>query len=103
MCVFYNNIDSCIDYYMHVYTSIFYGYNYRTRQKNWIGYILRGNSLQREIMEGRMEGKRGRGRNRQKLMDWMMGDGGRILETQGKGTTSRRMESLDIWTWRQIT
>ena len=23
----------------------------RTRQKNWIGHILRGNSLQREIME----------------------------------------------------
>jgi len=28
-------------------------------------------------------------------------DGGRILETQGKGTTSRRMESLDIWTCRE--
>jgi len=25
----------------------------RTRQKNWIGHILRGNSLQ--IMEGRMD------------------------------------------------
>ena len=24
----------------------------RTRQKNWIGHILRGNSLQKEIMEG---------------------------------------------------
>ena len=47
----------------------------RTRQKNWIGHILRSNSLQREIMEGRMEGKRGRGRIRQKLMDWMMEDG----------------------------
>ena len=47
----------------------------RTRQKNWIGHILRGNSLQREIMEGRMEGKRGRGRPRQKLMGWMMEDG----------------------------
>src|SRR6218665_1348603 len=34
----------------------------RTRQKNWIGHILRDNSLQREITEGRMEGKRGRGR-----------------------------------------
>ena len=32
----------------------------RTRQKNWIGHILRGNSLQRKIMEGRMEGERGR-------------------------------------------
>jgi len=30
----------------------------RTGQKNWIGHILRGNSLQREIMEGRMERKR---------------------------------------------
>src|SRR6218665_1058639 len=45
-----------------------------TRQTNWIGHILRGNSLQREIMEGRMEGTRGRGRPRQKLMDWMMED-----------------------------
>jgi len=47
----------------------------RTKQKNWIGHILRGNSLQREIIEGRMEGKRGRGRPRQKLMNWMMEDG----------------------------
>jgi len=46
----------------------------RTRQKNWIGHIIRGNTLQREIMEGRMEEKRGRGRSRQKLMDWMMED-----------------------------
>jgi len=44
----------------------------KTRQKNWIGHILRGNFLQREIVEGRMEGKRGTGRPRQKLMDWMM-------------------------------
>ena len=41
----------------------------RTRQKNWIGHILRDNSLQREIMEGK------RGGPRQKLMDWMMEDG----------------------------
>jgi len=31
-----------------------------TRLKNSIEHILRGNSLQREIMEGRMEGKRER-------------------------------------------
>jgi len=41
----------------------------RTRQKNWIGHILRGDSMQKEIMDGRMEGKRGRGRPRQKLME----------------------------------
>src|SRR6218665_1828262 len=32
----------------------------RTRQQNWMGHILRGDSLQREIIEGRMEGKTGR-------------------------------------------
>ena len=37
-----------------------------------MGHIMRGDSLQREIIEGRMEGKRGRGRPRQKLLDWTM-------------------------------
>jgi len=42
----------------------------RTRQRNWIGHILRDNSLQRKIAKGRR-----RGRPRQKLMDWMMDAG----------------------------
>src|SRR6218665_3959876 len=46
----------------------------RTRQRNWMGHIMRGDSLQREIIEERMEGKRGRGRPRQKLLDWMMSE-----------------------------
>ena len=50
-------------------------------------------------MEGRVEGKRERGRPRQKLMDWIMG--GRIQETQGKGTTSKRVELLDIWACKE--
>lgn len=53
----------------------------RTRQKNWMGHILRGNSLQRDIVEGKMEGKRGRGRPREKFLDWMMEDGyGKLKE-----------------------
>src|SRR6218665_3646303 len=74
----------------------------RTRQKNWIGHILMGNSLQREIMEGRMEGKRGRGRKarkKKKPKEWNEAE--HIPETQGKGTASRRMKSLDIWTCRK--
>jgi len=47
----------------------------RTRQRNYMGYIMRGYSLQREIIEGRMSGKRGRGRPRQKLQDLMMSEG----------------------------
>lgn len=42
----------------------------------------------------RMEGRRGR--PRQKL-----DNGGRILETPGEGSTSRRMDSLDIWNCRE--
>ena len=34
------------------------------RMKNWIGHILRGESLLREVIEGRMIGKRPRGRKR---------------------------------------
>jgi hypothetical protein len=47
----------------------------RERQKNWIGHILRGDSLLREIIEGRMEGRRTRGRPRQMMLGWMMTDG----------------------------
>src|SRR5678816_2627402 len=43
----------------------------RERQKNWVGHILRGDSLLKEIIEGRMEGKRGRGRPRQMMLGWM--------------------------------
>ena len=43
----------------------------RTRQKNWIGHILRGNSLQREIMEGREEEK---GLDKSSWTGWMMED-----------------------------
>src|SRR6218665_2533261 len=62
----------------------------RMRQRNWMGHIMRGDSLQREIIEGRMEGKRGRGRPRQKLLDWMMSDGYSTLkeEAQHQGTWS---------------
>ena len=58
----------------------------RTWQTNWIGHIKRGDSLQREIMEGRMEGKMGRGSPRQNIMDWMMEDGyGKLKERHNNG------------------
>jgi len=74
----------------------------RTRQKNWIGHILRDNSLQREIMEGRMEGKRRRGRPRQKLMDLLMED--RYWKLKEK---AQHRDEWSRWTFgaagRQIT
>src|SRR6218665_2203923 len=45
----------------------------RTRQRNRMGHKMRGDSLQREIIEGRMEGERGR--PSRKLLDWIMSEG----------------------------
>src|SRR6218665_3176006 len=62
-------------------------------QKDWIGHILRGNSLRREIKEGRTEGNRGR--PRQKLMDWMMEHGhGKLKEK------AQHREEWSLWTFR---
>ena len=41
----------------------------RSRKHRWAGHILRGDGLTRLCFEGRMEGKRGRGRKRQMLLD----------------------------------
>ena len=46
----------------------------RTRQKNWIGHILRGDSLVRISLEGRLIRKRGRGRPSMMLLDWINKD-----------------------------
>jgi len=44
----------------------------RNRQKNWVGHVLRGAGLLREVMEGRMEGKRARGRPRKGMLDELL-------------------------------
>ena len=36
---------------------------------NWVGHVLRGEGLMREVMEGRMDGKRTRGRPRKGMLD----------------------------------
>ena len=41
------------------------------RRKRWIGHILRGNGLLKEVIEGRMEGKRTVGRRRKRFMDML--------------------------------
>jgi len=46
----------------------------RSRQRNWLGHIMRVDSLLRTIIKGRMEGKKKRGRPRMMLLDWMMKD-----------------------------
>jgi len=45
------------------------------RKKNWIGHILRNDCLMRDVIEGRMEGKRPVGRPRMGMIDELMKDG----------------------------
>ena len=35
--------------------------SFQQRQKNWLGHVLRGDSLLHTVLEGRMEGTRRRG------------------------------------------
>lgn len=43
------------------------------RKKKWLGHILRGESLVRDVLEGRLEGSRGRGRPRIMMLDDITG------------------------------
>src|SRR3989441_5395030 len=40
----------------------------RQRQKNWIGHVLRGNGLLRDVMEGRVKGKKRSGKPRKGMI-----------------------------------
>ena len=42
------------------------------KKKNWIEHIMREDGLMKEVMEGKMEGKRGRGRKRISMLDELM-------------------------------
>jgi len=43
----------------------------RQRQKNWLGHVLRSESLLRTVLEGRMKRTWTRGRQSDMMIDWM--------------------------------
>jgi hypothetical protein len=62
------------------------------RKKNWIGHIVRGEGLMKQVMEGRMEGKRGRGRPRMGMIS--------ELKESSYVDMKRRAEDREEWrTW----
>ena len=44
----------------------------RKRQKNWMGHVLRHDSLLKKVIEGRLQGKKTPGRPRTMLLDALM-------------------------------
>ena len=59
------------------------------RKKRWIDHVLRGDGLLREVIEGRMEGKRPRGRPRIGMLD--------ELKEGSFGDMKRRAENRSKW------
>mgnify|MGYP003416914146 FL=1 len=64
----------------------------RKRQKSWFGHILRGESLLRTVIEGRMIGKKVAGRPRMKMIDWMMDKSAERNYEQLKAMARNRQE-----------
>lgn len=59
------------------------------RKKNWIGHIVRGDGLLKHVLEGRMEGKRPRGRPRMGMID--------DLKEGSYVSMKRRAEERESW------
>src|SRR5580692_6210184 len=59
------------------------------RNKNWIGHILRGEGLLKDVIEGRMEGKPPRGRKRIGMID--------DLKEESYQDMKRRAENRVSW------
>ena len=59
------------------------------RKKNWIGHVVRGNSLLKLVLEGRMVGKKPRARPRMGMID--------DLKEGSYTELKRRVEDRDKW------
>jgi len=71
----------------------------RKRQKNWIGYVLRHDSVLQKVIEGRFQGKKTPGRPRTKtmLLDALMQEDEESVIDYAK----LKEKAHDRETWRQ--
>ena len=60
------------------------------RKTNWIGHVLRGDGLMKDMIEGRIDGKRGRGRRRLSMLHELM-EGGSYEQLK------RKAEDRELW------
>ena len=67
----------------------------RQRQRKWIGHTLRGESLLRTVIEGKMKGRKTRGRPRQMMLDWMMKDGYKNLKEEAQQRKEWRRRTFE--------
>ena len=58
-------------------------------KKRWIGHIVRSNGLLKEVIEGRIDGKRSKGRKRIRMLS--------ELKEDGYAKMKRRAYNREIW------
>ena len=61
------------------------------RKKNWIGHVLRGDGMKKDMIEGGIDGKRLKGRPRQGMLHELM-EGGSYKQMK------RKAEDRELWT-----
>ena len=72
----------------------------KQRQANWIGHVLRHDCLLKTVLEGKMEGKRTRGKPRRKMLDLLMEQEDKKISYQ---ELKRRAEDRIQWHHRSPT
>ena len=70
----------------------------RQRQKNWLGHVLRSESLLGTVLEGRMEGTRTRGRQSDTMLDWMKSDDVKYERIKKRAYDREDWRHLEAWT-----
>jgi len=71
----------------------------KQRQANWIGHVLRHDCLLKTVLEGKIEGKRTRGKPRRKMLDLLMEQGDKKISYQ---ELNRRAEDRIQWHHHQL-
>ena len=69
-----------------------------TKQKNWLGHVLRNESLLRTVLEGRMEGTRTRGRHSDTMIDWMKSNDVEYDSIKKRAHDRKDSRQLEAWT-----
>src|SRR6478609_5674254 len=63
------------------------------RKKNWIGHVVRGDGPMKLVLEGRMEGKRPRGRPRMGMIDDVLDE---TCGDMKRKAENRELENLNL-------
>src|SRR6478609_534348 len=73
----------------------------RNRKKNRIGHVVRGDGLMKLMLEGRMEGKRPRGRQRTGMIDDVLNETYGVMERKTENRESWRIWKPRICPWAE--